>query len=205
MKTKLGFLILGLGLVFTLSCSKYPPSSDRLLEDLAIVTQYDTKVNFNDYKTYSITNSITKITDKDTATMTGPDATAVLSEIAKNMEERGFTKPTGTDKPDLGINVVYFENTKIYAYYPDYYYWGYPYYDYGYYYPYYPVYYTSYTAGTCDIDLIDLKNVAPNNSLYLRWSAFIRGLLTGTHTDAEILNSIDQAFTQTPQLQTTAK
>ena len=202
MKTKLGLFILGLGLVFTLSCSKYPPSSDRLTEDLAIMTQYDVDADFNSYKTYAITNSIIKVTDKDTTYITGDNATAVINEIEKNMTSRGFVKPSGTDKPDLGINLVYFQNTKIYAYYPDYYYWGYPYYGWGYYYPYYPVYYTSYTAGTLSIELIDLKTPGPNNTLYLRWNAYIRGLLTGTHTTQEIMNSIDQAFTQTPQLKT---
>ena len=54
MKTKAVFLLLGMGLLLTLSCTKYPPSSDRILEDLAIVTQYDTKADFNNYKTYSI-------------------------------------------------------------------------------------------------------------------------------------------------------
>jgi hypothetical protein len=205
MKTKLGFLMLGLGLVFTLSCTKYPPYSERLLEDLSIVTQYDKSADFDNYKTYSITGTITKVTDHDTTYISGSEATTIISTIEKNMVENGFVKPTGTDKPDLGINLVYFENTKVYAYYPDYYYWGYPYYGWGYYYPYYPVYYTSYTAGMLEIELIDLKYPAPNNSLYLRWTAFIRGLLTGSHTSQEIANSIDQAFTQTPQLQTTAK
>jgi hypothetical protein len=205
MKTKLGLFILGLGLVFTLSCTKYPPDSERLLEDLAIVTQYDVNVNFNSYKTYSLPEYIKKVTDKDTTNVPAADASAILAEIAKNMDARGFVQSTSPAKPDLGISVVYFENTKVYAYYPDYYYWGYPYYGYGYYYPYYPVYYTSYTAGTCNIELIDLKTPAPNNSLYLRWNAFIRGLLTGSHSQSEILNSIDQAFIQTPQLQTSAK
>src|SRR5512137_1772707 len=100
MKTLLGFFILGLGLVFTLSCTKYPPSSERLTEDLAIVTQYDTKIDFNDYKTYSIATSITKITDKDTTNITGATATAILDQIAKNMEARGFVKAATATKPD---------------------------------------------------------------------------------------------------------
>jgi hypothetical protein len=200
MKTKLGLLMMGLGLVFTLSCSKYPPASDRLLEDLAIVTQYDTKIDFNNYKTYSITTSITKITDKDTTNLTGANVTAILDQISKNMEARGFVKAATGEKPDFGIQVLYFQNTSVYVYYYDW--WGYYPYWY-YYYPYYPVYYSSYTTGLADIELIDLKNVnTANNTLYMRWNAYIRGLLTGDHTQSEILNSIDQAFTQTPQLQT---
>jgi len=203
MKTKLGLLILGLGLVFTLSCTKYPPSSDRLLEDLAIVTQYDTKIDFNNYKTYSIANSITKITDKDTTNITDANATAILDQIAKNMEKRGFVKSVAPQKPDLGIQVLYFQNTEVYVYYYDW--WGYYPYWY-YYYPYPSTYYYSYTTGMGNIELIDLKNAnTASNILYIRWNAYIRGLLTGNHSQSEILNSIDQAFIQTPQLQTSAK
>jgi hypothetical protein len=203
MKTKLTLLILGLGLVFTLSCSKYPPSSDRLLEDLAVFTQYDTKVDFNNYKTYSISPTIKKITDKDTTELTGQTAEAVLSQIDLNMKARGFVQSATGVIPDFGIQVLYFQNTNINAYYYDY--WGYyPYW--GYYYPYYPVYYTSYTTGTANIELIDMKVVDPTNKrLSLRWNAFIRGLLTGYHTTAEITSRVDQAFIQTPQLKTTSK
>ena len=203
MKTKLGLLILGLGLVFTLSCTKYPPSSDRLLEDLAIVTQYDTKIDFNNYKTYSIANSITKITDKDTTNITDANATAILDQIAKNMEKRGFVKSVAPQKPDLGIQVLYFQNTEVYVYYYDW--WGYYPYWY-YYYPYPSTYYYSYTTGMGNIELIDLKNAnTASNILYIRWNAYIRGLLTGNHSQSEMLNGIDQAFIQTPQLQTSAK
>jgi hypothetical protein len=204
MKTKVTFLLFATLALFFASCSKYPPSSDRLLEDLAIVTQYDVKADFNQYKTYSLSDKIIKVTDKDTTILTGTTATAVLDAIARNLEARGFVKPTGEDKPDLGITVTYYQNTYIYAYYPDYW-WGYPYYGWGWYYPYYPTYYSSYTAGAANILLVDLKYPAPNNQLYVRWNAYIRGLLTSTHTTSEITGSIDQAFIQTPQLVTSAK
>ena len=127
MKTKLGFLLLGIGLVFTLSCSKYPPSSDRLLEDLAVVTQYDTKVDFNNYKTYSIASTIMKVTDKDTTAIVGETSTAVLAQIDKNMQARGFVKAAASTKPGFGVQVLYFQNTTVYTYYYDW--WGY--YPYG--------------------------------------------------------------------------
>jgi hypothetical protein len=199
MKTRIIMLLAGIGLLFAVSCSKYPPSSDRLLEDLAVVTQYDTKIDFNDYKTFSIVTSIVKITDKDTTVVTTSEATNVLNEISKNMVDRGFTKVDPTASPDFGIDVVYYENTYVTAYYGGYY-WGYPYY--GYYYPYYPVYYSTYTAGAGNIQLVDLKHPV-NQQFYLRWNAFIRGLMTGTHTNADIMNAVDQAFIQTPELKTT--
>jgi hypothetical protein len=199
MKTKLGFLILVPGLLFTLSCTKYPPSSERLLEDLAIATQYDTKANFNNYKTYCLYSPVMKITDNGSEPMTGETANASLAEIDKNMQARGFTKVASNASPDLGIEVNYFQNTTVYAYYYDW--WGYyPYYPY-----YTPVYYSSYTTGMANIELMDLKNATPDNRVAVRWNAFIRGLYTDTHTTADVLASVDQAFIQTPQLTTSAK
>ncbi len=202
MKTKITSLLLGLGMFLLLGCYKYPPASERLLEDLVVITQYDTKINFNDYHTFSIATSIVKVTDKDTTNLTGPEAISVLDQISKNMAARGFLKVVPPEKADFAINVVYYQNTYVYTYY--YNWWGYYPYWY-YYYPYYPVYYSSYTTGMANIELIDLKVVDNNNEkLSLRWNAFIRGLMTGSHTSVEINQSIDQAFIQTPQLQTTA-
>ncbi len=201
MKAKLTFLILGIGLIFTMSCTKYPPESERLLEDLAVLTQYDTKVDFNQYHTYSLANNVMKVTDKDTVAMTGETAVAALADIDKNMQARGFLKVAATEKPDLAIQVLYFQNTTVYTYYYDYWGWGY-YYPY---YPYYPVYYSSYTTGMANIELLDLKNADPiTGKVSIRWNAFIRGLLTGYHTTSEIVGRVDQAFIQTPQLVTTA-
>ena len=205
MKTKILMLTLGVGLVLTSACTKYPPASERLLEDLAILTQYDVNVDFNQFKTYDIDPTVTKITSKDTTTISNDATKATMDQIDKNMQARGFVKQaySAAGKPDLRFEIVYFQNTTVYGYY--YYDWYYPYYGWGWYYPYYPVYYSSYTTGLADIEMVDMKNKAPNNTLYLRWSAFIRGLLTGSHTTGEVSNAVNQAFTQTPQLKTSAK
>lgn len=200
MKTRLLYLFLGLGMLFAAGCSKYPPSSDRLLEDLVVTTQYDTKVDFNQYKTFAIAGEIVKITAKDTTKLTNQTAMSILDQVSKNMEARGFVKSVTPAIPDFGIQVIYYENTNIYAYYGGY--WGYDYW--GWYYPYYPVYYSTYTVGMLNIELVDLKVVDPSKQkLYLRWNAYIRGLMTGSHSTATILSKVDQAFIQTPQLKTT--
>jgi hypothetical protein len=203
MKTKLNILISGMSLLLVLSCSKYPPSSERILEDLAVLTNYDTRINFNNYKTYSLASNVIQITDNGKEPMTGETAAAALAQIDRNMQSRGFVKVADNAKPDLGIQVFYFQNTTIYTYY--YNYWGW----YGYYYPYYPysppVYYASYTTGMANIEILDLKNPdTVNQRTPIRWNAFIRGLLTGNHSTSEVTGSVDQAFIQTPQLQTSA-
>jgi hypothetical protein len=204
MKAKhLTLLLLGTGLIFTMACTKYPPDSERLTQDLAIVTQYDTKISFKDYKTFSIPTSIIKVTSKDTTYLSDATAKAVLDQIENDMKNYGYSKVISPTKPDFSINVTYFQNTYIYTYYYDW--WGY--YPYWYYsYPYYPAYYSSYTSGMLVTDLIDLKSVnITNQQLYIRWSAYIRGLLTGGHTTNEILGTIDQAFNQSPQIKTSGK
>ncbi len=85
-------IILGMGLLLTLACTKYPPSSERLLEDIAVLTQYDTKINFNNYKTYSLAANVIKVTDDSKEPMTGETAAAALAAIDKNMQSRGFVK-----------------------------------------------------------------------------------------------------------------
>ncbi len=199
MKTKLILLIMGTGLMLA-SCTKYPPSSDRLLEDLAVVTQYDTKADFNALKTYTMAISIKKVTDKDTTNLTDATAQAILAQVEKNMNSRGFTKvPAADTSADLAIQAVYYQNTTVYTY--SYGYYGY-YYYYPYY-PYYPVYYSSYTTGMINIELLNMTKKDPSNHrVPVCWNAYIRGLLTGTHTTAEITGKVDQAFIQTPQLTT---
>ncbi len=204
MKTKL-LIILGLGMIAMTSCTKYPPSTTRLTQDLAIYTQYDVTTDFNEYKTFSIPNTVVYINGKDTSTLDNKNTTALLTSIAQNMVKCGFTQIANTAKPDFGINVTAIKTTTTTVYspgwyygYPGYYPWGYP--SYGY--PYYPTYVTSYSSGSVIIDLVDLKKVE-HNTVMVRWNAFIRGLMTNTHTQADITNSVDQAFTQTPALKTT--
>lgn len=203
MKAKLFLMLIFAGSIILASCTKYPDETERLLEDLVVVTQYDTKstdYSFSDYTTFSVTDKVYKVSDSDTVEMTGSDVAACLDQIAWNMKQRGYVEAVAPQLPDLGINAVYYENTNVYVYYP-YYYWGYDYYGWGWYYPYYPVYYSSYTTGALNITMLDLINKAPNDQLYVRWNAYIRGLLTGYHTLSEVTGAIDQAFIQTPQIQ----
>src|SRR5512137_1540720 len=199
MKAKIFLLSLAAGLLITFSCTKYPPASERLLEDLAILTQYDMKADFNSYKTYSLSTPVMQIKDDGNVPLTGPTAEASLAQIDKNMQARGFVKVANSESPDLGIQVTFYQNTTIYVYYYEW--WGYyPYYPY-----YTPTYYTSYTTGMANIELMDLKNATEDKRAAVRWNAFIRGLYTDTHTTSDVTASIDQAFIQTPQLLTTAK
>jgi len=110
MKTKISLIALGLGLMFTLACTKYPPSSDRLLEDLAVLTQYDTKVDFTSYKYYTVATSIKKITDKDTTDLTNGNAQTILGEISNQMKQRGYLRPRMVQK-QISVSVLCISRT----------------------------------------------------------------------------------------------
>jgi hypothetical protein len=47
-----------IGCFIITSCTKYPTSSDRLLEDLAIYTKYDTNTSFAQFKTFYISDTV---------------------------------------------------------------------------------------------------------------------------------------------------
>ena len=198
MKTKL-LTIIALGMLVLTSCTKYPPSSDRVTDDLAVYTQVDVSANFNDYSTFSINPTVTYIDGKDTTTVNNANTTALLNRLSADMKKQGFTEVAVTANPNLGFQVTVLKNTTTTVYYPYYPpYWGYPYYGYGY--PYYPTYISSYSSGSVVIDLADFKNPEPGNRFMVVWNAFIRGLITNTHTQNDVLNCVDQAFTQTPSL-----
>jgi hypothetical protein len=198
MKTNL-LIFIALGMSVLTSCSVYPPDSERVTDDLATYTQVDVSANFNSYTTFAISPTVTYIDGNDTTTLDNANTTALLDRIALDMTNRGFTEVQTNQNPDLGINVTALKNTTVSVYYPYYPpYWGYPYYGYGY--PYYPTYITTYSTGSVVIDLADFKNPVSGNRFTIVWNAFIRGLLTDTHTQGDVLNCVDQAFTQTPSL-----
>jgi len=202
---------IALGILAMVSCTKYPPSDSRLLEDMAILTQYDVNTKFGDYKTYSIVDTLYYITDKGTQKIINANSQLIINQIIGNMNARGYTKVAKGPSADLGINVTAIKTTTTTTvYYPGWY-WGYPgYYPpywwggySGYYYPYYPSYYTSYSTGTLIIEMVNFRAVTEDGKLPVVWNAFIRSLLTDTHTTSDITTSIDQSFTQTPSIKTT--
>ncbi len=198
---------IALGILAMVSCSKYPTSSSRLLEDLAVLTQYDVNTNFGLYKKYSIVDTVYYITDKGTQKVISANSQILINQIIGNMNARGYQKVAKSANPDLGINVSVLKTTTTTVYYPGWY-WGYPGYypsDWwgygGYYYPYYPTYYSSYSAGTMIIEMVNFKKLV-DNKVPVVWNAYIRGLITDTHTTSDITGAIDQAFTQTPSIKT---
>ncbi|MEI6172656.1 MAG: DUF4136 domain-containing protein [Bacteroidota bacterium] len=202
MKTKLILLLMGTGLILA-SCTKYPPSSDRLVEDLAIYTKYDQSVNFTTFKTFYMSDSLVYVSDEDSGWYYNSQVKSLTARIAENMTSRGYLRTWNAKTTDLYLGVSFIKNVNVTVYYPGWY-WGYPGYyppNYwgggGYYYPYYPAYITSYSTGTILIDMMDVQHPTVDKRIPVRWNSYVRGLLTGDHTTEQIQQSIDQAFAQT--------
>ncbi|MGC8749937.1 DUF4136 domain-containing protein [Hydrotalea sp.] len=196
--------LLVLGLV---SCTKNSAVNNLSNADTRIyITQRDSTVNFNNYKTFSINDSITVINNGQTSTSLTPTGQAFLDAISKYMQQAGYTLVSKSNNPDLGINVTYINTTttgiidysSYYDYYGGYYdptYWGYG--GYGYYSPYF---YGTYqiNSGALSIDMLDLKNAAANGKIKIIWNGLIRGEGIADATTAD--SQVQALFSQSPYI-----
>lgn len=210
MKQLIGFTLLSLVTIFTVSsCSKNPLKNMTEPESRIYITNHDSTANFNSYKTYSIVDSVSLISNNQFA---GREATnwdlQVINTIQNAMNSRGFVKVSRNQKPDLGINVsrVYSTTTSVvdlsaywggYSSYYDPYYWGYS--GYGYYFP--PDYgiYQS-TEAALSIDILDLKNASGTQTIRGVWNGLVRG--SGIFNTSNVQSQIQALFDQSPYLKT---
>ena len=211
MKRMIGWAMVAIaGFVIASSCTKNPMNNLTEEESRIYVTNKDNNVNFGNYKTYSIADSVTVI---DNNRFSGEEATPVdqqvIAAVRNAMESRGYVRVDRTQSPDLGINVSRLYNTTTsvvdlndywngYGGYYDPYYWGYSGYGYG-----YPSYYgvVQSTEAMLSIDLLDLKNAAANNNtIRVVWNGLIRG--SGVFTSNAITTGVQALFNQSPYLTT---
>jgi hypothetical protein len=182
------------------------------------ITNRDKSVNFANYTTYAIVDSVVAVSQNPSDTLKNKSqfSNLILSEINFQLQNIGFIKVNRSQNPDVGINaaVLKFSQTIPTAYfsyaipgsgfygYPSTSFWGYPAYVYG-----YPSYYAYYQVdiGSVDIQMIDLKNAAASSGtqkLNVIWSALIAGTLSDSTGAANnrIQEGIRGAFNQSPYL-----
>lgn len=193
-------VILLLGIVL-LMVSCYP-GGPQYYEDLDLVyTDYAEDFDFAGQGTYALPDKIVKVTGnlqegEEPEFVKEPYNTQILNRIETNMSSLGWTKVDDAEAADLVLFPAVWTNTTIY-YWNDYWCWYYYYYcGWGYYYP----TVTSYTTGTMVMALVAAGDeyVEP----YVTWTAAINGLLSGSYDAARVTKSIDQAFKQSPYLNT---
>ena len=196
---------------FLASCEK-DADTDKLDHQFAVYTNFDKNVDFKQFQTYYLPDSILIIGDKDkTEYWNDTNAQRIIDTYVFNMDNRGFLRVTEREDADLGLQVSYVKNTYVYTDYgyPEWW-WGYPgYWDApywgnwggGWYYPYAVNY--SYSTGSFLTEALNLNAAQGQNAkLPIIWSAYMSGILSGsTDTNVELATkAVSQAFTQSPYL-----
>ena len=179
-------------------------------ESRVYITKHDSTINFANYHTFRIADSVSVTKDGKLAahTFSTYDST-IISAISQVMVQRGYQLLTGSSQtPDIGINVskIITDYTGVISYgdfwggygnYWDPYYWGYG--GYGYYFPYTFGTYT-FREGALSIDMLDLKNPNPStHKLNTIWSGL--GYGTGIFNTANINEEVQALFNQSPYIQ----
>jgi hypothetical protein len=188
------------GIVF-LMVSCYPGEIESYEETDLVFTNYADTYDFTSKGTYAMPDQIVKITGNLTEGespefVQEPYNTDILNRIESNMADLGWTKVEDPETADLTLFPAVWSNTTV-VYWYDYWCWYYYYYcGWGWYYP----TYTTYTTGTFIMGLIDAGDdyIEPYNV----WTGAVNGLLSGAYDLSRVTNGIDQAFKQSPYLNT---
>ena len=174
------------------------------------ITNYDRSVNFGQYKTFSLPDSVIVESNNSYSTEQSSVSTQFVTNVANALTARGFQQVSRGQQADLGVAIIRVNNeytgvaSNSYSYYSNY--WGYGGLGgYGYS-PYYPSYYTyQVTDQYWEIQIVDLKNSAPTSTgeqqLRVVYDATVRGT---DITDPQAVNLATTAiFNQSPYLQAT--
>jgi len=202
--------LLAFGLIVFASCRK-SPDLNQLSASFAVQTSKQPDANFSSYKTYFISDTIAlRTTDPKDTLWFDDKAQQLVDAVKKNMTARGYTLVNDNhSNPDLGLGLTAIKDLNVGVIYPGWWwgYWGGCYWGYCGYPPYYPWYgggiVYSIPTGTIILDMIDLKNAGSNGKLYVPWGSVMSGGLGYTNDDIQLgVQAIDQAFTQSPYIQT---
>ncbi|WP_461096166.1 DUF4136 domain-containing protein [Spirosoma luteolum] len=170
-----GRWLLGVATMLLL-CSGLTACRDKAINDLSpqdsqvYITNYDRSVNFNQYKTFSLPDSVLIESNDGYRPALGTIEGRFVSNVANALTSRGFTRVAKGQPADLGVAVIRVSNlytgvgvNPYSSYYSNYWYGG-GFGGYGYY-PAYPTYYTyQVTDQYWEIQIVDLKNAPTTGS-----------------------------------------
>src|SRR6185312_304267 len=197
----------GMSFVYT-GCTKDPLNNLTTDESRIYITDHDSSVNFSNYKTFNISDSVAVIDNGSMKKQLGAVDSAYINTVTKYMEQDGYTLVSKEQNPDVGVDVnrIISTSTGVISYgdywgyydsYWDSYYWGYP--GYGYYIPYgYSVYQIK--EGAISVDMLDLKNAAQDKKINVIWTGLIRG--SGIFDTTVADSQVKALFDQSPYLKT---
>lgn len=196
------------------SCLPPDPTIDLSVEEKDVyVTNRDYSVNFANYKTYFIVDSVKAVTKTDSAvSQTVSSAPLILGTINSELQKDGFTQVSTPQTADVGIavTVLRFSQQTPVQYFPYLAYNGYPspaifgFPTYGFTLPAYYGYYEI-DVGSIAIEMYDLKTARSSNKHKINaiWDAVLAGSLTDSTSgdnNQRIINAITGAFNQSPYL-----
>jgi hypothetical protein len=188
-----------LGILF-LMVSCYPEGIEYYEETDIVYTDYTETFDFAGIGTYSMPDKIVKVTGnlvegESPEFVQEPYNTEILNKIESNMTALGWTRVADPESADLVLFPAAWNNTTV-VYWYDYWCWYYYYYcGWGWYYP----YVTSYTTGTLVMTLVAQEGYIEPSAV---WTSAINGLMSGAYDISRITETIDQAFKQSPYLNT---
>jgi len=203
--------ILILASVLGLSWSCKPEADSlRLLDQLVVSTHYEADVNFGEYATYSMSTDtigfVSNSNPNDTIIVQSQSTfpRTVLNKVESNLDGLGYSRVAANENPDLRVNVYVVNDFNLFQqvvypsfYYPSYYGYGYGYGSY-YAYPYVNTYSTN--NGSLVVEILDLRNIRPDNTIRVIWSAYMGDVYSTIDLIKESEEGIDQAFLQSPYL-----
>ncbi|WP_420150021.1 DUF4136 domain-containing protein [Spirosoma sp.] len=175
------------------------------------ITNYDRSVNFAQYKTFSLPDSVVIQSNDSYAAVKNSISDQFVTDVAAGLAAKGFQRVSKGDSADLGVVILRVNNrytgiaSNPYSYYSNY--WGFGGLGgLGGYNPYYPSYYTyQVTDQYWEIQIVDLKNAPPNSSgqqqLNVLYDATIRG--TDVTDTQAVTTAVTSIFNQSPYLQAT--
>ena len=188
-----------IGILF-LMVSCYPGEIESYEETDIVFTNYTESFDFASAGSYAMPDKIVKVTGnltegEEPEYVSEPYNTQILNNIQTNMTALGWSKVEDPADADLTLFPAVWTNTTV-VYWYDYWCWYYYYCGWGYYYP----YYSTYTTGTMVMTMVvSGEGYAEPSSV---WIAAINGLLSGYSDESRINSAIDQAFEQSPYLNT---
>ncbi|GAB4049478.1 DUF4136 domain-containing protein [Spirosoma litoris] len=203
-------LLLMVGIGFT-ACRENAINDLSPADSPVYITNYDQSVNFGQYKTFSLPDSVIVESNDAYAMAQNSISTRFVTNVASALTSRGFQRVAKGDSADLGVAIIRVNNqytgiaSNPYSYYSNY--WGYGGFGgYGYS-PYYPSYYTyQVTDQYWEIQIVDLKNrPATSNGQQQQLNVIYDATIRGTDvTDTQAVDLATTAiFNQSPYLQVT--
>lgn len=204
-------LFISAAVLLLAACHKepYPQDGDN---GYLVYTSPGKDVNFKNYKTFDIADSLLIIGEKDKPVYSQTQsALALIQAYRINMEKAGFIYTPSNPDADLGVQLTYVIKTERYVkYYDDPYWWlDYPgYWPSGYwgnwngYYMPRPVTYT-YTTNALLTDIVNLTGEQKEGTpLEILWTSYIGGPAGSTIQGdvTRMTEAIDQAFKQSEYL-----